>query len=154
MWRWDQASCVGQGVRLSLGPPQALPWSRTCPLWPCPQSRPDAGELEEVPPSQTSSPGEQKRELADSVDGVTARVCGNSEGWGYSRISQTRCPGRGGGHGRTAGCPSAAVSAPRLADQGPVWASPRVPAPGLEGPPFGWKESRDLCFADTQTESQ
>lgn len=87
MWRWDQASCVGQGVRLSLGPPQALPWSRTCPLWPCPQSRPDAGELEEVPPSQTSSPGEQKRELADSVDGVTASVCVGTQRCGATLAS-------------------------------------------------------------------
>lgn len=74
-------------MRLSLGLPQALPWSRTCPLWPCPQSRPDAGELEEVPPSQTSSLGEQKRELADSVDGVTARVCVGTQRCGATLTS-------------------------------------------------------------------
>lgn len=65
----------GGGVGPNLGTHRSRPGAGLVLCAPCPQSRPDAGELEEVPRSQTIQllPGtprgrlsEQKRELADS----------------------------------------------------------------------------------------
>lgn len=154
----------GGGVGPNLGTHRSRPGAGLVLCAPCPQSRPDAGELEEVPQSQTIQllPGtprgrlsEQKWELADSVDGVTASVCAGTQRRGAALPSLK--PGVLAEEGAMAKQLVALLPQSQLRGwppRGPAWASPRVPAPGLEGLPFGWKDSRHLCFADTQTESQ
>lgn len=81
---------------------------------------------------------EQKQELADSVDGVTASVCAGTQRCGAALPSLK--PGVLVEEGATAEQLVALPPRSQLQGwppKGPVWASPHVPAPGLEGLPFG-----------------